>query len=378
MKYLAVTVVTGICGLAALAQSPGKFVATGSMATPRSSGFTATLLTDGRVLIAGGGYPPLDSAELYDPSTGTFSPAGTMTTTRWNHTATLLGDRKVLLAGGSPAGSPSAELYDPSTGTFTPTGSMVTASQHGHVATLLHSGEVLISRGTIIGPGGYLHPAAPELYDPLAGTFTQVGETDGNNKEWATATRLNDNRVLLTGGWNKGDASLYDPATGTSTPLGSLPIWSHTATLLANGSVLITGGVFFNGSDTYNAYGVESLRTSQIYDPSMERFLAAGLLSEARDGHTATLLLSGQVLIAGGDWNYNRALSSAELYDPDSGAFIGTGEMTASRDGHTATLLEDGTVLITGGSTYWPYLALAGAELYIPSGMEFRAPTPAP
>ena len=377
MKYLAVTLVTGMCGLAALAQSPGKFVATGSMATPRASGFTATLLTDGRVLIAGGGYPPLDSAELYDPSTGTFSPAGEMTTPRWNHTATLLGDGKVLLAGGSPAGNPSAELYDPSTGAFTPTGSMVTASQHGHVATLLDSGEVLMSRGTIIGAGGYLHPAAPELYDPLAGTFTQVGETDGN-KEWATATRLNGNKVLLTGGWNTGDVSLYETATGTSTPLGPLPIWSHTATLLANGSVLITGGVIFNGSDTYNDYGVESLGTSQIYDPSMESFVATGPLSEARDGHTATLLPGGQVLIAGGDWNYNRALSSAELYDPDSGAFVRTGEMTAIRDGHTATLLQDGTVLITGGAAYWPYIALAGAELYIPPGMEFPARAPAP
>jgi len=365
VKCLAVAILAWMASLAALAQSPGNFVATGSMATPRASGFTATLLTDGRVLIAGGGYPPLDSAELYDPSTRRFSPTGAMTTTHWNHTATLLNDGTVLIAGGSPAGSPSAELYDPSSGTFTPTGDMVTPAQHGHVATLLSSGSVLITRGTIIGAGGYLHPAAPELYDPVAGTFTQVGETNVN-KEWSTATRLNDDKVLLTGGWNAGDASLYDAANGSSTFLGVLPIWSHTATLLANGSVLVAGGVIFTGSDTYNDYGVESLGDSRIYDPSTASFTLTGSLSEARDGHTATLLPGGQVLIAGGDWNYSRTLTSAELYDPESGAFARTGEMTTSRDGHTATLLQDGTVLITGGATYWPYVALGSAELYIP------------
>jgi len=353
----------------ALAQS-GAFVVTGSMATPRATGHTATLLNDGRVLIAGGGYPPMAAAELYDPSTGTFSSTGAMATARWYHTATLLGDGRVLIAGGS-LDNLSAELYDPSTGAFTPTGNMVTANQHGHAATLLNDGRVLISRGTIIGPGGFLHPAPPELYDPVAGTFTQAGDTSGT-KEWSTATLLGDGKVLLTGGWNTGDASLYDPSVGSSTFLGNLPIWSHTATLLRNGTVLITGGVFFNGSDTYNAYGVESLATSQIYDPLMGTFQAVGSLFEARDGHTATLLASGLVLIAGGDWNYYRTLSSAELYDPSAGAFTPTAEMTVSRDGHTATLLRDGTVLITGGaSSYWPYVQLASAELYVP-------PPPAP
>jgi len=350
----------------AVAQSPGTFVATGSMATPRATGHTATLLSDGRVLIAGGGYPLMAAAELYDPSTGTFSSTGAMATPRWYHTATLLNDGRVLIAGGS-LDNLSAELYDPSTGAFTPTGNMVTANQHGHVATLLNDGRVLISRGTIIGPGGFLHPAPLELYDPATGTFTQAGDTSGN-KEWSTATLLDDGKVLLTGGWNTGDASLYDPTDGSLAYLGSLPIWSHTATLLTNGTVLITGGVFFNGSDAYNAYGVESLATSQIYDPSLGTFQAAGSLFEARDGHTATVLASGLVLVAGGDWNYYRTLSSAELYDPAAGAFTRTGEMTVSRDGHTATRLRDGTVLITGGaSSDWPYVALSSAELYVPA-----------
>jgi len=222
--------------------------AAGSLTTARDY-HTATLLSSGKVLVAGvynsGG---LTSAELYDPATNNWSAAGSMAAARYSHTATLLPSGKVLVAGGlsdviHPFGLASAELYDPATNSWSPAGSLATA-RSDHTATLLPSGKVLVAAGQA---GGYLSSA--ELYDPVTNSWSAAGFLT-TPRSGPTATLLPSGKVLVTGGYaGNGDASLnsvdlYDPVTNSWSPADSLstPRDFHTATLLPSGKVLVAGG----------------------------------------------------------------------------------------------------------------------------------------
>ena len=334
------------------------FRATGSMAGPRVA-HTATLLNNGKVLVAGGmdaKGTPLATAEIYDPSNGTFALTGSMMAARHHFAATLLPNGKVLVTGGlDTSGNPlaTAELYDPTAGTFSATTGNMVYVHASHTATLLNTGKVLV-----VGWGNVI----AELFDPSAGTFTATGSmVEGRVSH--TATLLSSGKVLLTGGIQGAppattvlaEAELYDPATGSfSQTLGSLATarqW-HTASLLSNGEVLVTGGMVDN-SGTATA-------TAELYDPMTEMFTATtGSLTTARALQTATVLKNGTVLVVGGE-NANSPLATAELYDPTAGTFSTTGGMANTRESHIATQLNDGTVLVTGGSGSGP----GTAEVY--------------
>jgi large repetitive protein len=369
-SFCGLLVVFAVVGCAASMSPRSRFTPTGSMATGRDH-HTATLLSDGRVLIAGGDEEgqALASAEVYDPKTGMFSATGSMATARENHTATLLSDGRVLIAGGGGRSTAatvesSAELYDPRTGGFSPTGPLTTG-RRSHTATLLSDGRVLIVGGE--GPvGGYLRSlASAELYDPKTGQFSPTGSM-AEQRSQHTATLLADGRVLIVG---KRRAEVYDPKTGAFSPAGSTAAdrAGHTATLLSDGRVLIAGGW---GADM----GSAALATAEVYDPATGTFNPdSNLMTTGRYAHTATLLTDGHVLLAGGyapsstssDHPQDQATAAAELYDPKDGTFSPTtGSMTAPRVSHTATLLADGSVLIAGG---WGGNASSdAAQLYQP------------
>jgi N-acetylneuraminic acid mutarotase len=353
---------------------------TGSMAVGRA-GFSATLLQDGRVLVAGGDELVVGvdtaSAELYDPRTGSWSATGNMATPRAGHTATLLPDGRVLVAGGGRQADQykmlaSAELYDPRTGSWSATGKMA-APRLGATATLLPDGRVLVAGGQVNSrdfPGNTEGTASAEIYDVRTGTWTATASMLTEHAFGHAATLLLDGRVLVVGGACCGaspepvaSAELYDPATATWTATGSMgrPRVGLTATSLLDGSALVTGG--------YDP-GKDQLASAERYDPNTGAWTNTPTMVEIGMGFSATPLLDGRVLVVGGAdihapgfGGYAAPLGTAELYDPRSGTWIATAAMLEPSDVYGVTLLLDGRVLVFvgGGDSNG-----TSAELYDP------------
>lgn len=331
--------------------------------------FPAIELSSGQVLVASG-----RTAELFDPTGATFSGAGSLTVDRGQaFSGTLLDNGKVLLVGGQVGDTSlaSAELYDPATGASTPTGNMSVARSF-HSATLMADGRVLIVGGH---RSNFRNSAlaSAEIYDPATGGFAPTGAMSIGRQEH-TATLLPDGRVLVAGGYDddlddptaQSTAEIFDPDTGTFAPTATMASerGNHTATMLRSGKVLIAGG--------HSGYPGASVASAELYDPSSGAFAPTGDMTDARGAHSATLLSNGSVLMAGGFTAFpytGSTLASAEIYEPSTGSFTSTASMHTARGRHAAASLPGGDVLVAGGELG------ERAEVYSLAVVDTRAPT---
>lgn len=359
------------------AQRSGSFVAISDLSEGPRALHRATLLLDGRVLITGGVgelNQPVASAEIFDPVpdplTGVFHSillADCPNLARTFHRATLLLDGTVLITGGGGG----AEIFDPWYEKCSPTTGPMISARSGHTATLLDDGTVLITGGR----AGNTFLDTAELYNPVTGMFTPVGNMT-TIRHRHTATLLADGTTVLVAGGQNASGGILDTAeifdSGSFTQVGSMTKprgVDHTATLLGDGTVLLVGGRQLNPP-------IPSEPSVDLYNPATETFSeAAGHMKGLRNFHTATLftdgsVLDGRVLVAGGRIAETVTTFRAEIYDPLTEKFTETVHLTVERDFHTATALNDGsgTVLITGGfgkSSNVPTVE-STAEIFVP------------
>lgn len=280
--------------------------------------------------------------------------------------AVPLADGRVLIAGGEngrrvPLNS--AALFDPTTNTWTSTGSLSTPRRL-HSATRLADGRVLVAGG-IGGPPSV--PAAgvtsAEVYDPATGAWTAVAPLS-QARFSHSASLLPDGTVLVAGGSAPRSATsnqalcgteIFDPKTGAWTPAPPMndARFGHPAVTLKDGRVLVPGGVVTVGSGKYGPLGF-----CEIYDPAAKTWTPTGSLGSARKSHQAVLLVDGGVLVCGGDipamtigWQFSPySQTSFERFDPATGAWSAVGDMWWGRSHHRAHLLASGKVLVLGGT----------------------------
>ena len=358
------------------AQTPGTWTATGSMTTSRVS-HTATLLPNGKILVAGGhdsAGTDFSSAELYDLGTGVWISTGSMTTPRQGHIAILLPNGKVLVAGGTIAGctaTGTAELYDPATGTWSGTGSMNDPRSNSLAAMITVgplAGMVLVAGGDPACGGGPA-TAVAEVYDPNTGTWSGTNSM-GTARDWANSAlpALPDGSILAVGGgtccpyrWFN-TAESFDPVNQSWTPTAPKNTNAQgAAVLMPNGVVLVAGGRKGNQGNS------DSVADAELFDAT-GTWIATADMSTDRFLQTLTVLESGQVLAAGGlsgGFGSCSDITSAELYDSTAGIWFPTGNMTVARYLHTATVLPNGQILVAGG-TNCAGNVLSSAELYTP------------
>jgi len=352
----------------------GTWTVTGSMNTTRQW-HTATLLPNGQVLVAGGdswiagtyqgnvwtgSMQCLSSAELYNPATGTWSYTGSMSTAHESHTATLLTNGQVLIAGGDDFINylTDSEVYNPASGTWTVTGS-VNTPRDCHTATLLPNGQVLIAGGENVISGNQNTLSSAELYNPATGTWTATGSMN-TAREYLMGTLLANGQVLVAGGdggyIEEGytSAELYNPATGTWTPAASMHggrDWA-TMTLLANGWVLVAGGQGYDlalGDDQVGYTDYSSKTTAEIYMPlsSSSRVIEAQPQSQTV---CAGSTVSFNVVAAGLQLSYQWQKNGVNLPSIYGDNIYGAITPTLTLTGVSSADVASYTVMVSNGS----------------------------
>ncbi len=321
--------------------------------------FSATRLSNGKVLVAGGyseSLGNLRTAELYDPITGVWSRTGDMSSPRQAHSAILLANGQVLVAGGLVGDGigntvKSAELYDPQTERWTVTGSM-RIDRSGATATLLSDGRVVLIGGRSVVESRSLHEV--DIYNPNTGLWLE-GASPSEAYRWHAATLLPDGQILVTGGGDtllndhRSRAALYSPTYDSWKILPNMPTARsfHSSTLLRNGRVLIAGGT---------SNGDEGLSTAVIYNPANQTWTETPRLPFRRLLHQASLLANGQVLISQGlsqgfgrDRTEDDLSAATGLYDQDLNIWTEAPPSREKRFRGLTILLSDGNLLILGG-----------------------------
>jgi len=270
----------------------------------------------------------LATAELYDPTSGTFTAAGNMAQARILPSAILLANGKVLVCGGANASGTlaTAEIYDPTTDLFTFTGNL-NQGRARQTMSLLPNGRVLVAGGrTFSGPPTTVFASA-EIFNPTAnngaGAFTAISNMNSPRDE-ARATLLGDGQVLIVGGFvsyetglSASSAEVFNPATNTFTLTGNMsaPRAHPTASVLPDGRVLVTGGVPNTGNTT------PATTSADIFNPAAGTFTATGPMATARE-YSGVVVLGANALISGGDDGINTTATQEIFYSTAVSALL--------------------------------------------------------
>jgi|GEM_PF-538227 len=322
---------------------------TGALANARS-GTAAVRLPTGLVLVVGGSAADqgscLDSAELYNPVTRSFAATGSLAVGRCRHAVVRRANGQVIITGGVDTDGTaldSTELYDSDLGTWA-SGAPMRFARSDHQAVLLNSGDVLIAGGTV---------DSAEKLSNASSTWSAAGSLLSSATEHSLAV-LADGRVLLLGG---AQAQLYVPASNNWYPAPAPLVdflQGHAAVRLGNGQVLVVGA---------------QSPSTELFDSNSDAWSSAPALLAPRYGHTATLLADGRVLVTGGLAASDSPDLSSELYDPKWGTFSPATSLVTPRTAHSAVLLATGRVLIVGGIDA-NHDTLSSAEEFDPAALD--------